>query len=160
MLEVDLEIDEPFAAGLETSRLAEAVRLTLDRFNRSLADRSSATVTVVITHTETIQQLNQQYRGIAAPTDVLSFENTPDPDFPMSDSGHLGDLIIAYPVAQAQAEAAGHTPEEEIILLAVHGALHLSGFDHATPAGKERMWAAQGQVMESLGLAHVQPTES
>jgi probable rRNA maturation factor len=110
-----------------------------------------------------VQQLNAQYRGIDAPTDVLSFENTPDPDFPELDeteAGHLGDIIIAYPVAEAQAMAAGHTAQQEVILLAVHGLLHLLGFDHDTSENKEKMWQTQRQIMVELGLEHVQPTES
>jgi probable rRNA maturation factor len=74
--------------------------------------------------------------------------------------GYLGEIVIAYPVAQAQAQAAGHTVQAEITLLAVHGLLHLFGFDHDTPENKKKMWAAQHQVMAGLGLAHVQPTES
>jgi probable rRNA maturation factor len=47
----------------------------------------------------------------------------------------------------------------EVTLLAVHGTLHLLGFDHDTPEHKAAMWSAQAQVMGDLGLAHVQPTE-
>jgi probable rRNA maturation factor len=116
-----------------------------------------------MTDKATLQQLNQQYRGLNVPTDVLSFENVPDPDFPAMDEdllGYLGEIVIAYPVAQAQALAAGHTVQAEITLLAVHGLLHLLGFDHDTPQSKNKMWAAQHQVMAELGLAHVQPTEN
>jgi probable rRNA maturation factor len=117
----------------------------------------------VVTDSETIKELNQQYRGINAPTDVLSFENIPDPDFPEVDqaaSGYLGDIIIAYPVAEAQALAAGHAPQDELILLAVHGLLHLLGFDHETSENKQQMWDIQQRIMTELELAHVQPTEN
>jgi probable rRNA maturation factor len=56
--------------------------------------------------------------------------------------------------------ASGHTPQDEITLLAVHGFLHLLGFDHDTPANRQVMWDIQAQTMAELGLAHVQPTES
>lgn len=117
----------------------------------------------MITDSAAVQQLNRQYRGIDAPTDVLSFENRPDPDFPNLEPaiGHyLGDIIIAYPVAKAQADATGHLVMEEIILLAIHGALHLLGFDHDTSQNKDKMWAAQGHIIDKLGLASIQPTES
>ena len=164
-MDVIFQIDEPFQPQVVPEQIEQALRLTLDFFSQGPGSNpiKAGSVAVVVTDNDTLQALNAQYRGIAAPTDVLSFENTPDPDFPELDeatSGHLGDIIIAYPVAQAQALAGGHTPPDEITLLAVHGFLHLLGFDHDTPANKKIMWTAQGQVMAKLGLAHIQPTES
>lgn len=164
-MDIIFQIDEPFQAQIASEPIEQALRLTLDFFSQRPGSNplQADSVTVVVTDNDTIQSLNAQYRGVAAPTDVLSFANTPDPDFPEMDedtSGHLGDIIIAYLVAQAQAQAGGHASQDEIILLAVHGFLHLLGFDHDTPANKEIMWAAQAQVMAKLGLAHVQPTES
>jgi probable rRNA maturation factor len=151
------EIDEAFIAAIQPDQLTRAVELTLQRFFHS---SELPALTLVITDNETIQQLNHQYRGIAAPTDVLSFANPPDPDFPGSDQAYLGDVIMAYPLAEAQAQAGGHTPEQELTLLAVHGTLHLLGFDHDTPANKMEMWAVQQEIMAELGLGHIQPTEN
>jgi probable rRNA maturation factor len=161
-MDIFFQIDEPFQTLVEPEPLEKAVQWTLHSFDKSSAS-SVNSVTIVITDNDTVQQLNAQYRGIDASTDVLSFENTPDPDFPELDeteAGHLGDIIIAYPVAEAQAMAAGHTAQSEVILLAVHGLLHLLGFDHDTSENKEKMWQAQRQIMVELGLGHVQPTES
>lgn len=161
-MDIFFQIDEPFQALIEPEPLEKAVQWTLQFFGKSSAS-SVNSMTIVITDNDTVQQLNAQYRGIDAPTDVLSFENTPDPDFPELDeteAGHLGDIIIAYPVAEAQAMAAGHTAQNEVILLAVHGLLHLLGFDHDTSENKEKMWQTQRQIMVELGLGHVQPTES
>lgn len=155
-MDIILQIDPPFLAELESNLIQQAVQAALQHFGRL----NSLTITVVITDNQTVQQLNHQYRGINAPTDVLSFDNIPDPDFPDLDQDHLGDIIIAFPVAKAQAAAAGHQPLEEVTLLAVHGTLHLLGFDHDTPAQKKEMWAAQQQIMAELGLAHLQPTEN
>lgn len=160
-MEIELDIDEAFAAKVNPAPITEALRQTIRHFNKSIILASG--VSVIITDETTIQQLNQQYRGIDTPTDVLSFENNPDPDFLIADqvaSNHLGEIIIAYPVAEVQAISRGHTPLDEIILLAVHGILHLLGFDHDTPSNKEKMWAAQQQIMVEMGLAHVQPTEN
>jgi probable rRNA maturation factor len=160
-MDITFQIDEPFQPQVEPEQIEQALRLTFDFFYQAAEVVNS--VTVVVTDNELIQQLNAQYRGVDAPTDVLSFENAPDPDFPEVDetaTAHLGDIIIAYPIAQAQALAGGHTPQAEVTLLAVHGFLHLLGFDHDTPANKENMWAAQQRVMTTLGLAHVQPTEA
>lgn len=156
-----VQIDEKFQAAIPPAALKSAINTAAQVVDDRIKPACSLTVTV--TDNETVAQLNQQYRGIAAPTDVLSFEHVPDPDFPTHDpdlADYLGDIIIAYPVAQAQAEAGGHAPQEEVTLLAVHGLLHLLGYDHDTPARRAEMWAAQQSIMARLGLAHVQPTET
>ena len=157
-MDITFEIDDAFAASLDREPVGQAIRAALEQF---YPDRlpAGAHVTLVMTTAEAIQQLNRDYLAIDAPTDVLSFSNEPDPDFPAGETGYLGDIVIAYPVAERQARAAGHTPQEEVTLLAVHGALHLAGFDHDTAATKATMWAAQRQVMDRFGLGHVQPTE-
>jgi probable rRNA maturation factor len=158
---INLQIDDPFSALVSPEPIELAARTAL-RLAAS-PPTQSGDVAITITDADTVQTLNAQYRGIDAPTDVLSFENAPDPDFPVAETDlvdYLGDIIIAYPVAQKQAERAGHTPLDELQLLTVHGILHLLGFDHDTPANKAAMWQAQSQILAALGLAHVQPTET
>lgn len=155
-MDVTLQIEPPFADRVDPGRINQAVQLTLQQIDH----QTSSTATVVITDSETTRQLNRRYRGVDTPTDVLSFGNRPDPDFPTFDRDHLGDIIIAYPVAAAQAAAAGHQTQAEVILLAIHGILHLSGFDHDTPAHKEQMWTIQQQVLAELGLPRLKPTEN
>jgi probable rRNA maturation factor len=152
-----LQVDDPFAAQIDTDRIEKALHAVLQRFPQTLLP---TTLTIVITDDETVRQLNARYRGVDSPTDVLSFANTSDPDFPDMEQGHLGDVIIAYPLAQQQALARGHTPQEEIILLAVHGTLHLLGFDHDTARNREEMWSTQRAIMADLNLTHIEPTES
>lgn len=164
-MDVIFQIDEAFQTQVEPQEIEQALRLVLDLFNQSAGSIQvkANLVTVVVTDNDTIQELNAQYRGFNKPTDVLSFANSPDPDFPDPDettAGHLGDIIIAYPVAESQANAGGHPPQAELTLLAVHGFLHLLGFDHDTPTNKKLMWDLQAQVMTELGLPHVQPTET
>lgn len=161
MIDTLIQVDDEFSAEVDTDRLQEAIRTA----SELLAERISppSTLTITITTNDVVAELNQQYRGVNAPTDVLSFENIPDPDFPAHDpelASYLGDVVIAYPVAQSQAEASGHSPQEEITLLAIHGLLHLIGLDHDTPTHKAEMWAVQQMIMTQLGLAHVQPTEN
>lgn len=110
-----------------------------------------ADLTLVITGDAKLRELNQKFRGEAAPTDVLSFPSQEkDPE-----SGHryLGDVVISLPRARAQAKAAGHPLEDELQLLAVHGVLHLLGHDHASAAEKTRMWVAQDSILQELGLS-------
>ncbi len=160
-MEIFLEIDPQFNPVVDEPQLRQAVETTLTLMQPE-ADPAQS-VAISITDTPTIRELNRQFRGIDAPTDVLSFVNEPDPDFPDQDpetAAHLGDLVIAYPIAAAQAHAGGHPPMAEVVLLTVHGLLHLLGFDHDTAAAKTAMWSAQRRVLAELGLAHIQPTEA
>jgi len=101
---------------------------------------------LVITSQERVQQLNRSYRGIDEPTDVLAFAMFPEspatektaadsPPFVTPPDGmlHLGEVIISYPQSMIQAEEHGHSTQKEIILLIIHGILHLLGYDHVTP---------------------------
>ena len=155
-MDIVIQVDSPFAADINPVSLEDALKVTFRLFPPPV----DGTVSVVVTDNKTVQDLNRTFRGIDVPTDVLSFGNVPDPDFPGQEASlHLGDVIIAFPVAEKQAAVGGHAVSEEILLLAVHGTLHLLGFDHDTPDNKEKMWATQSRVMAELGLAHIQPTE-
>ena len=104
-----------------------------------------------------LHELNLNYLGVDAPTDVLSFPATEtDPE---TGAHYIGDILISIPRAQAQASAAGHPLESEVQLLVVHGVLHVLGHDHAEPEEKGRMWKAQAEILESLGLGTIQIRE-
>ena len=154
---VNLQLDSPTDNLLQANTIEQAVLKTLAHF-----DQIDLELTVVVTDDATVQALNREHRGLDAPTDVLSFANEDeDDDFPvLEESSYLGDIIIAYPTAERQAQRMGHTTAEEVTLLTVHGTLHLLGFDHNTPEKKAEMWQAQQSILADLGLTHVQPTES
>jgi probable rRNA maturation factor len=112
----------------------------------------------------TLQALNRRFRQEDHPTDVLSFaaeEPPAPPGFagPVEPTAYLGDIAISVPTAQRQATQQGHGLVEELQLLAVHGVLHLLGYDHATAAEKAAMWQQQRDILATLGLSHVQPSE-
>ena len=110
-------------------------------------------LTIVITDNDAVRALNRQYRGLDAPTDVLSFPAEPLPvDLP-DEPPYLGDLVIAYPYALAQAEQEGHDPGDSLALLVVHGTLHLLGYDHDTADHRAAMWAAQEAAISTLGIS-------
>jgi probable rRNA maturation factor len=107
-------------------------------------------VTVVLTDDEGIRALNRDFLGVDAPTDVLSFGAQEDsgpfiaaPEM----GGYLGDVIVSYPRAVAQAEEQGHPVQQELNLLVVHGVLHLLGYDHADQEEKAVMWARQEAIL-------------
>jgi probable rRNA maturation factor len=88
---------------------------------------------------------------------VLSFPaSETDPE---TGARYLGDILISLPRAQTQADAAGHSLEAEVQLLVVHGVLHLIGHDHAETEEKARMWKAQAEILENLGLGQIQIRE-
>jgi rRNA maturation RNase YbeY len=93
----------------------------------------SAEVGLVLTGDAEIRRLNRRYRGINQPTDVLAFALREDPFFlyPMGLHPHLlGDVVISVPTARRQATEQGHSLEQEIVALMIHGLLHLMGYDH------------------------------
>jgi probable rRNA maturation factor len=114
-------------------------------------------LSIVLTDDTQLHKLNRNYLDIDAPTDVLSFPaSETDPE---TARRYLGDILISVPRAEEQARAAGHSLEAEAQLLVVHGALHLLGHDHAEGQEKARMWKAQAEVLERLGLAGIQIKE-
>lgn len=146
---IHLEAEFPFPQRL----LERAVSAALAHESESLESELS----IVLTDEARLQQLNRDYLGIDAPTDVLSFPaSETDPE---TGARYIGDILISMPRAQVQAEAAGHPLEWEVQLLVVHGVLHLLGHDHAQPEEKARMWKAQAEILESLGLGSIQIRE-
>jgi probable rRNA maturation factor len=144
-----IEIPETLPFTLEPSLIEQAAQITL----LAAGAPSDADLTVVLTHDAQIHQLNQQFLGIDAPTDVLSFpagEVDPDTNRP-----YLGDVIIS--VERARAQSLTHPLEDELRLLVVHGVLHLLGHDNAEQAEKETMWDIQRQILRSLGCEGVMP---
>lgn len=87
---------------------------------------------------------NRQYRQKDRPTDVLSFETVAPED---KNEGYLGDILVCPPHAQAEARRRGIHPHEELLRLVIHGTLHLSGLDHATPAEEAHMFALQERCL-------------
>lgn len=135
---------------------ASLVRAALTVLAQQGRDPAS-TMTVVIADDQTVADLNRQYRGIDSPTDVLSFPSDPLPPELLKMLGdeppYLGDLIIAYPYASRQAAREGHPLADSLMLLVVHGTLHLLGYDHNTPQARARMWAAQDHALTALGIS-------
>lgn len=111
-------------------------------------------VTVVVSGDETLRELNHRFRGVDAPTDVLAFSNESRGPF-VGVGGrprYLGDVIVSYPRAQAQASEAGHSVQAELQLLVVHGLLHLVGYDDEDEPERTRMWAVQAAIVAALGI--------
>jgi probable rRNA maturation factor len=111
-------------------------------------------VSLVFTDSETVKQLNRDYRGVDEPTDVLAFYMLPqkeaDDSFALPPDGvtRLGEVIISYPQAVEQAKEQGHSTERELALLIIHGILHLLGYDHEEPEEEAEMRTREKALLE------------
>jgi len=101
-------------------------------------------LTILLTNDERVRALNTQFRGKDKPTDVLSF--------PSGAGDYLGDVAIAYGVASREAESDGKTLAEHVAHLAVHGVLHLLGYDHERASEAEIMESIETQILAELGI--------
>ncbi len=108
-------------------------------------------VAVALVTDARVRQLNRQYRRTDAPTDVLSFAASSSPESG-SRIRELGDIVIAKGVARRQAREAGHSYNTELRVLALHGLLHLLGYDHHDTADRGRMARAEARLGRKGGL--------
>ena len=109
-----------------------AVRSALRAAGREL-EVGPGDVVLRFVDAEAMRELNARWRGRDAPTDVLSF---PCDEIAPDGRRHIGDIAICWPVAVGQARRRRHPPEREVALLALHGLLHLLGWDHETDHGE------------------------
>lgn len=138
-------MDDAYQADVDAIQLAAWYALSVSQAGAPLA------LTVTLTTSERVHELNRDYAGIDEPTDVLSFgaegeAYAVEPGEPP----YIGDVVIAYPVAQAQAARANTPVISELQLLAIHGTLHLLGYDHDTPDRQAEMWAYQSAAMDAV----------
>ena len=172
---VDIIDDQAYLASGQEKLLHEVIEAAAKYLN--LPEGIELDLSIV--SNEDIQALNRDYRGLDKPTDVLSFALTEvsseyDVDFAHLDltdeaeetedleetefedkeaiPQHLGDIIISYPRAQEQAQDYGHSLDRELAFLAVHGFLHLNGYDHQTEEEAQEMFRIQEEVLTTYGL--------
>jgi probable rRNA maturation factor len=147
---IDVQTSPRFAGEADKELLR---RVTTEVLRREGVEDEVA-LSVVITDDEAVRELNRQFRDVDAPTDVLAFGSGEESDFvtALGEPAYLGDVVISYPRAVVQAEEYGHSINRELALLAVHGVLHLLGYDHVNEAERVEMWAIQNGVLESLPL--------
>lgn len=104
-----------------------------------------------------IQEINRDYRGKDVPTDVISFALNDETDEVEilgleEDINTLGDVIICVEIAKEQAQEYNHSFDREIGFLAVHGFLHLLGYDHMEEEEEKIMFSKQEEILEQFGL--------
>ena len=147
---IHVQIAARYRDKVKPGLLRAAAQATLDRKRF----KHRVELTIVITGNAQLRSLNRVFRKVNAPTDVLSFATD---EQPRPATIYLGDVVISYTQARAQAQAGGHPAEAELQLLVVHGVLHLLGHDHYTEAEKNVMWKAQAAVLKKIGAAITEP---
>lgn len=143
---MSVEINNETEWELELSEFVDLVSYCLEQLYVSPA----AEVNIMFVDMKTMTDLHVKWMDLPGPTDVLSFpmdELTPGREGMPSEAGVLGDIVLCPDIAAEQARDAGHAPIEEMLLLTVHGLLHLLGFDHAEPEEEKAMFTLQRKLL-------------
>lgn len=107
---------------------------------------------IIFVSKERIHQINREYRNVDRVTDVISFALNDNDECNYGAEDELGDIFICIDRAIEQAEEYGHSVSREVGFLAVHGYLHLCGYDHMTKEDEEVMFKRQDEILERAGI--------
>jgi len=143
---MSVEVNNESGVGADEVEIVALARYVLGE----LRVHPQAELSVVLVDEPAMSALHEQWMDEAGPTDVLSFpmdELRPGRDGEDPVPGLLGDVVLCPQVAARQAVAAGHSQEEELLLLTTHGILHLLGYDHAEPEEEAEMFALQRRLL-------------
>jgi probable rRNA maturation factor len=143
---LSIEINNESAVPVDEAALQRLASYALDVMHV----HPDADLAIVLVDEGAMEQLHVQWMDEPGPTDVLSFpmdELRPGTEDEPTPAGLLGDIVLCPQVAIAQAETAGHSPLDEMLLLTAHGILHLLGFDHAEPDEEREMFAIQRDIL-------------
>jgi probable rRNA maturation factor len=153
---LDINWEEETIPEADRDRLQQILEQGVTEAIKVAEGSEEAEVSLTLVDDIRIHELNRDYRGVDRPTDVLSFalqeETEDEPDILDYEDELLGDIIISVERARAQAEEYGHSFERELVYLAVHGTLHLLGYDHETEEDKAEMRLQEESVMTRVGL--------
>ena len=143
---MSIEVNNESGVGVDESEIVALARHVLD----GMRVNAQAELSVLLVDEAAMEQLNRQWMDEAGPTDVLSFpmdELRPGREEEDPQPGLLGDVVLCPQVARRQARQAGHSNDEELLLLTTHGILHLLGFDHAEPEEEQEMFDLQRRLL-------------
>lgn len=137
----------------DTVALSEAERTSIEHAAAAALafENRTGDLTILVDTPEHIQTLNRDFRHVDRVTDVLTFPAW-EGEISLSADGYLGDIMICYARAKGQAVEYGHSLERELSFLAVHGVLHLLGYDHMTEADESVMRSKQTEILNRLGV--------
>ncbi len=139
------ELDDPESL---LRRAAQATVSVLDK------DLSNTVVAISLATDEEVCELNKLWRNKNIPTNVLSFPAALDMPFPPDEPRPLGDIMLAAGVVRREAQQQGKSLEEHLVHLAVHGILHIMGYDHINEAEAIEMERLEIDILDTLGIAN------
>jgi probable rRNA maturation factor len=143
---VSVEVNNESGHELDEAEFAALARFVLD----AMHVHPQSELSILMVGPDVMSELHEQWMDEPGPTDVLSFpmdELRPGSETDPTPAGLLGDVVLCPDVAAEQARAAGHSTAEELLLLTVHGILHLLGFDHAEPEEEKEMFGLQRRLL-------------
>ena len=146
---MSIEINNESGVAVDEVRVLALATFALDYMHL----HPDTDLAIVFVDEPAMEVLHIQWMDEPGPTDVLSFpmdELRPGGEGEVTAPGLLGDIVICPQVAIRQAEAAGHEPINEVLMLTTHGILHLLGFDHAEPDEEKEMFALQKEILDNF----------
>lgn len=146
--QIAIQVAPRFRANVDEGSLRRVAAETLSQEGAE----EEIELSLIITGDEAIRELNRRFRGVDAPTDVLAFGAGAEEHFviALENPPYLGDVVISYQRALAQAEELGHSVGEELKLLVIHGILHLLGYDHQEEADARNMREREKETLAKV----------
>lgn len=155
---MSIEVNNESGIEVDDAALVRLGRHVLER----LYVHPESELSIILVDVDAMEKLHIEWMDEPGPTDVLSFpmdELRPGTATRPTASGILGDVVLCPEVARTQADNAGHSMHDELLLLATHGMLHLLGFDHAEPEEEKEMFGLQRQLLTDF-LGGAAPRET
>ncbi len=126
----------------EVKDYKKIIKYILKKAYKTLNLKEKMVINIILVDNVKIQELNNEFRNLDKPTDVLSFAND-------SYDNEIGDVFISLDKTKEQAIAYGHSFARELAFLATHGFLHSLGYDHLNKADELEMFALQDEILEN-----------
>ncbi|GLK17584.1 MULTISPECIES: rRNA maturation RNase YbeY [Herbiconiux] len=149
---MSIEVNNESSVEVDETALLRLATFALD----FLHVHPDAELAIVLVDEAAMEQLHVQWMDEPGPTDVLSFpmdELRPGTEDMPTPAGLLGDVVLCPQVAESQAQTAGHSTLEELLLLTTHGMLHLLGFDHADAEEEREMFGIQRDILVGYAMS-------
>lgn len=145
-----------FSGALDPEFDPASLHPCLETFLKVL-DLKGKMVNVLFADDAVLQSLNQRFRGLNRPTDVLSWCYAEEPDALRAEGGLLGEIALSGDRIRSQAKENGWDDRTELLRLLAHGCAHLAGYEHQTPEEEKRMKGMEVKMLEEIGLAAIYP---
>ena len=143
---MSIEVNNETTAQIDAREFVDLARYVFD----AMFLHPATELSITFVDEKAMSELHEEWMDLEGPTDVMSFpmdELREGREGELAPEGLLGDIVICPTVAAQQARIAGHTSEEEMLLLLTHGILHLLGYDHVEPEEERVMFTLQRKLL-------------